>query len=330
MEKDLNYWLQELQTNPSSLVPLLLTPEGRKLLQISSMENAVIGLWHAMEDKGMAPMECRDALQPLFAQVPLSRAQHAFHLDREPNVFFAWWCTTHPTCPPAWRVDGADRTLDTSSALVGSMAWTLLCNNMRSPPKTLVPNALKEQLHQLIDASGDNQHIVRNLATQPVPDVSDVYTRRCWEKLMNSLTPQELVSLAPVFQVVIHPGAMAAFVGRCQQEPLPVMDRIVDALPEGLLFPVQSFHQNHPLRKKTWLCPMHGLLLVPSWAKQPDAGVQQDPNVQALLDMNTALGVDATATMLRTQIRQILKPTPAPSLDMEHAALADAFGFGES
>lgn len=324
MEKDLNYWLQELQTNPPSLVPLLATPEGRKLLQVSSIENAAIGLWHAMDNKGMTTAECVEKMQPLFAQVPLARAHHAFHVDREPDVFFAWWRATQLTCPPAWRVDGAEKSLDASSALVGSMAWTLLCNNMRQPPKTLLPDTLKEPLWALLDASGEDSHVITSLASEPVRDVTDVYTSRCWKKLLNRLSTEELIILAPVFQVVIHPGAMAAFVGRCQNEPESTMDRILDALPNGLPFPVQEFHKNRNLCKNTWACPLHGLLLVPCWSKQKEAGLHQDERVTTLLSMNDALGLDATQHILRSQIHRLLGRVPAPDFEMEHTALASA------
>lgn len=321
MSKTLDEWLDQLDADPESLIPVLATPQGREDMQVTSLAITVPNVMAAMQRNGASFLEAAHRAAPLLRDISCSEALLKMPLRSNPELLWAWWLAQNEATQLAlddWKTAPVQRLANLA------FDWAWMHNARIGHALTVRDKSDMPGLDTLLQAlpATDRLPFERLLSVQKKPELDTPEYRaaqRNWRVAIKVAQP-DMRDFIPRMNMPPVIGASLAVFECAQRSTQESLLAFVQACPQRLNWRETDFVPHQRLLKGPWRGPLGGFALMAGSALLYNTSLLDHPENARLASTIDALGVDVSETSVVMQmVLSLIAPqeiAPAPSHEM--------------
>lgn len=303
MNKTLDEWLEQLDTDPESLIPVLATEEGRKSMQVTSLAITVPNVMAAMQRNGASFLEAAHRAAPLLKTIPWNAAVRQFPLSPEPQLMWAWWLAKNDATQAA-----LDSWQNTPPPKLMQLAfdWTWLHHARLGFAFAVQKNNAMEGLDTLFQALPPTDRLpfqrLLSVKKSPAMDTPEYQAlQRDW-RVAFKVAKSDMLDFIPRMEMPPVAGALLALFECAQRSSQESLLAFVQACPERLRWREADFIPHQRMLKGPWRGPLGGFALMAGTPLLNRTSLLDHPEASQLASTLEGLGVDFSDTAIITQL----------------------------
>ena len=303
MNKTLDEWLQQLDADPESLIPILATAEGRQAMQVTSLAITVPNVMAAMQRNGASFLEAAHRTAPLLKTISWHAAARQLTMNNQPELLWAWWLAKNDATQLAldnWQGASASKLLRLA------FDWTWLHHARFGYPFIGQGSEPVQGLDTLLQALSPTERLPfqQLLAMHKKPDLDtpEYFTAQRHWRVASKAAQTDMLDFIPRMEMPPVNWASLAMFECAQRSTQENLLAFVQACPTRLHWRETDFTPHQRMLNGPWQGPLGGFALLAGTPLLHKTSLLNDPETSRLASSLEGLGVDFNDTALVTQV----------------------------